>query len=132
MLLLYDCYLPEKRLLVAERARGLTVGVALGLHADMWPEELTGLVLLTFRQVTVPLIPGLSPQARNADVLIHLVLICEGDVSRFGGLPRLCNAVNQRGSPLFGLRRSSVTVVTRSCNSANVGVSGSVALACFD
>ena len=112
MLLLYNCYLPSAQVLAGHNSHGQPIPTALGLNLAQWPDELEQIRLIDFRELTVPLVPGLSPAARCADMLVNLIVICEGPARLFDAWPRLCNTVT--AGVLSGLRRSSVALVTAS------------------
>ena len=90
MLAFFNCYVHEADILQAPKSKGQPVLKALQLSPTQWPRQIVDCRLLDFQQLAVPLVPGLTPQDRTANVLVILLVIVDGQMRLREGESELC------------------------------------------
>ena len=90
--------------------RDRSVCNALDLDSRQRPPDLLRLRPLSYREFAVPLQPGLTAQARTANVYVCVLAVVEGKCSLRPGEPVLCGRVMKSGNFLEGFRRSVVAL----------------------
>lgn len=111
MVLLYNCVLKNPAYYRRSLSRRESALDALELPVDAWPRALHHGILLDFRELAVPLQPGLSVQDRTANVLVCVLAIVRGNPQLTTGWSTMCSSVSKPKDALLGFHRSSASVI---------------------
>ncbi len=86
----------------------------LGHRRYQWPSNFHNLQIYDLREIVVHLQPGLSIEARTANVMISILALVRGNVGLLESEAEKCGVVESR-KPTAGLRRSVAVLVRERC-----------------
>jgi hypothetical protein len=120
LLLLWNCVLPDEVRTDASSAIGRSLLDAFHMSSDEWPACFSQSRVYAFREIGVPLQPGLCGQNRTANVLRLVVVLCDTPTMLDIARTTPCNKVRKTSDELHGFQRGSVTIVANGVSAASL------------